>query len=161
MLESSLKINRFLLGYCRMLVDDIPDERFAEQPLPDVNHPAWILGHLAYSADSAVALLGGQKSLSAEWIAKFGPKSKLSAARAEYPSKEELLLALERTFEETRRLAAVAGPEQLAAAHANRAFAEAMPQVGDLCAFLLTSHLGVHLGQLSAWRRMIGLPPLF
>lgn len=161
MLESSLKINRFMLGYCRMLADDIPDERFAEQPLPEVNHPAWILGHLACSADSAVALLGGQKSLSAEWVAKFGPKSKFSDARAEYPSKQELLLTLERTFEEARRLAVLVAPEQLAAAHANPAFAEAMPHVGDLCTFLLTSHLGVHLGQLSAWRRMIGLPPLF
>jgi hypothetical protein len=33
--------------------------------------------------------------------------------------------------------------------------------VKDVLAFLLTGHPGVHLGQLSSWRRMIGLPPLF
>jgi hypothetical protein len=26
---------------------------------------------------------------------------------------------------------------------------------------MLSGHLGVHLGQLSSWRRMMGLPPLF
>lgn len=161
MLESSLKANRFMLGYCQMLVGDIPDERFTEQPLPGVNHPAWILGHLAYSADGCTALLGGQKLLSAEWVKKFGPKSQLTAVRSDYPTKEELLATLERTFDKARKLAAEATPERLAAAHSNPAFAQAMPTVADLCSFLLTGHLGVHLGQLSSWRRMIGLPPLF
>ena len=53
MLESALRVNQFLVSYCRMLVGDIADERFTEQPLPGVNHPAWILGHLAFSADRA------------------------------------------------------------------------------------------------------------
>jgi len=38
---------------------------------------------------------------------------------------------------------------------------EMLPTVRDGVSFLLTGHLGVHLGQLSAWRRMVGLPPLF
>ena len=53
MLETELKVNQFLLGYLRKLIGDIPDERTVEQPLPDVNHPAWILGHLAWSTDRA------------------------------------------------------------------------------------------------------------
>ena len=46
MLDTEIKINRFLMQYCRMLMADIADERMAEEPLPGVNHPAWILGHL-------------------------------------------------------------------------------------------------------------------
>jgi len=160
-IESSLKINRFLLGYCQMLVGDIADERLAEQPLAGVNHPAWILGHLAYSADGAATLLGGQKSLSREWLVKFGRGSKLSSVRSDYPSKAELVATLERTFEHARQLAAAATPEQLAAPHRNAFFADALPHVADLCSFLLTGHLSLHLGQLSSWRRMIGLPALF
>jgi hypothetical protein len=38
MLDSDIKVNLFLMKYCRMLVADIPDERIAEQPLPGVNH---------------------------------------------------------------------------------------------------------------------------
>ena len=38
---------------------------------------------------------------------------------------------------------------------------EGLPTIRDAVAFLLTGHLGVHLGQLSMWRRLLGLPPLF
>ena len=54
-----------------------------------------------------------------------------------------------------------ATPEQLARPSTNPYTKEALPTVGDGVAFLLTGHLGVHLGQLSTWRRMIGLGPLF
>ena len=63
MLDSELNVNRFLVSYCRMLVGDVADERLAEQPLPGVNHPAWILGHLAFSADRACSLLDAPKEL--------------------------------------------------------------------------------------------------
>jgi hypothetical protein len=53
MLDSELKVNQFLMHYCRRLVADVADERMAEQPLLGVNHPASILGHLAFSADRA------------------------------------------------------------------------------------------------------------
>ena len=29
----------------------------------------------------------------------------------------------------------------------------------EMMALVLSGHVGVHLGQLSSWRRMIGLPP--
>lgn len=33
-----------------------------------------------------------------------------------------------------------------------------MPTLGDLLLYLLCTHEGIHLGQLSAWRRAQGLP---
>jgi hypothetical protein len=161
MLDSETRINRFLMQYARMLVADIPDERLAEQPLPGVNHPAWVLGHLAFSTDVAAGLLGAAKALPPEWAPLFGPGSKPSAARGAYPPGHELLGALERGFERVRQQAADATPEQLAQPTTNPRMKDALPTVKDLVAFLLTAHLGVHLGQLSSWRRMIGLPPLF
>lgn len=163
MLDAEFKINLFMVGYCRMLLGDIADERMAEQPLPGVNNPAWILGHLAFSADLAVARLGGEKLLTAEWTAKYGPGSKVSSNRGAYPSKDDLLKAVEQGFEKARQLAQSATVEQLAAASTstNPAMKAALPTLGDGVAFLLTAHLGVHLGQLSMWRRMIGQPALF
>jgi len=32
--------------------------------------------------------------------------------------------------------------------------------IGDVVAHLMTSHLAFHLGQISAWRRLQGRPPL-
>jgi hypothetical protein len=161
MLESAIKVNSFLTGYCRRLMADIPDERMTEQPLPGVNHPAWILGHLAVTADFAAASLGAEKTLPREWGPLFGPGSKLSATRSTYPSKDELLGTLEQRFEVAREKAAVATLEQLSKPSTNARTKDALPTIQDGITFLLTGHFGGHLGQLSAWRRMIGMPPMF
>lgn len=161
MLDSEFNVNRFLVSYCRMLVEDIADERLAEQPLPGVNHPAWILGHLAFSADRACSLLDAPKELPATWTPLFGPGSKPSASRIDYASKDELLRAVEQGFERLRQTIVTATPEQFAKPSTNPRTKNALPSIKDGVAFLLTGHLGVHLGQFSTWRRMIGMPPLF
>jgi hypothetical protein len=163
MLDTEIRINLFLVGYCRMLLAEIADERLTEQPLPGVNHPAWILGHLAFSADLAVSRLGGEKQLPAAWTSLFGQGSKVSANRSKYPSQDELLQAVEQRFEKARKLAQLATPEQLGvpSASTNPAMKAALPTMRESIAFVLTAHLAVHLGQLSTWRRMIGLPHLF
>jgi hypothetical protein len=161
MFETEIKINRFLLQYCRMLTADIPDERFAEQPLPGVNHPAWIVGHLALSTDFANALLGGEKAFSVKWGGLSGRGSKPSSSRSEYPTKDELLQAVETGFQRACEMAATASAVDLARPNPNAIIREGLPTAGDALAFVLTGHLAAHLGQLSAWRRMIGMPPMF
>ena len=49
MLDNAIQVNLFLMHYCQMLVGDIADERMAEQPHAGVNHPAWVVGHLAWA----------------------------------------------------------------------------------------------------------------
>jgi DinB superfamily len=161
MLESAFQINLFLMQHCRMLVGDIADERLAEQPVADVNHPAWILGHLAWTADGALGMLGAPKRLSAEWASLFGRGSKPSPQRGLYPSKDELLRAVEQGYQQVRQEASTANPEQLARPTTNPVTKETLPTLKEMIAFLLSGHMGVHLGQLSSWRRMIGLPPMF
>jgi hypothetical protein len=161
MLDSELKVNRFLMGYARMLIGDIPDERMVEQPFPGVNHPAWNLGHLAWSTDRGRWLLGLEPEFPSEWTTLFGFGSKPTASRGDYPSRDELIGAVERGFERLREQVAAATPEQLETPSPNSRTKEALPTVQDGLVLLLTGHLGAHLGQLSMWRRMIGLPPLF
>ena len=161
MLETEAALNAFLVQYCRMLVADIPEERMVEQPLPDVNHPAWILGHLAWSTDRVLQVLGAEPALPAEWATRFGVGSKPAPAREAYPSKEELMRTLESGFERARRLATEARPEQLAQPSTNPRFKDALPTAQHVTALLLTGHMGIHLGQLTMWRRMTGTAPLF
>jgi len=161
MFEVENRINCFLLQYCRLLVADIPDDRMAEQPVPGVNHPAWILGHLAYSANAGLALLGTTKIFPTEWEPLFAPASKVTASRSNYPSKEELIEAIDKGFALLRETASNADDEHLSQPTTNPRMKDGLPEARDRVAFLLTGHLGVHLGQLSSWRRMIGLPPMF
>jgi hypothetical protein len=161
MLQSELRVNQFLIGYLRKLVEGISDERMVEQPLPEVNHPAWILGHLAWSTDRARWVLELPPEFPAEWTTIFGFGTKPSASRGDYPSRDELVAAVERGFERLREQVTSATPEQLSRPSPHPQTKDQLPAVEDVLAVLLTGHLGVHLGQLSMWRRMIGLPPLF
>jgi uncharacterized damage-inducible protein DinB len=160
-IETACKVNVFLLGYGKMLVDDVPDERMAEQPHADINHPAWILGHLATSAESMLARVGEAKSLPEDWFTRFGAGSKPTPLRADYPSKVELWGALEHANQRIRDFVANAPAERLAAPTTIARAKEILPTAKEMIAFVLTGHVGVHFGQLSMWRRLIGLPPLF
>ncbi|MBL8849410.1 MAG: DinB family protein [Planctomycetaceae bacterium] len=161
MFESEITSNALLMAYAEQLIADIGDVDFVQQPLPGTNHPAWILCHLAMAGDGAVGLLGGEKLLPPDWAAKYGRDSKLSSERGEYPSREEIVGQFRATYARARDLAVQADAERMARPNPNARLRDNLPTIRDMCGFLLTGHLGVHLGQLSAWRRMRGLPPLF
>lgn len=95
MLEREQTLYRFVLHYCRLLTSDLPDEQLAVQPVPGINHAAWILGHLAIGTDSAARLLGERPACPPEWREKFGPGSVVVTERSAYPTKTELLAAIE------------------------------------------------------------------
>jgi hypothetical protein len=161
MLDSAAKVNSFLMQYCRMLLKDITDEQMTQQPQEGINHPAWVLGHLALTGEAMLDKLGVPKSLPGDWASLFGPGSKPTATRRQYPSKEVLVQSVEGTYEKLRQKAATSTPEELARPTTNPRAKEALPTLKDMSAFMLTGHFGIHLGQLSSWRRLIGLPPMF
>ena len=161
MLDNAIQVNLFLMHYCQMLVGDIADERMAEQPHSGVNHPAWVVGHLAWAADGALAMLGAPKVMPAEWKTLFASGSKPSPSRSVYPSKAELVRAVDEGYLQVRQKAASVSAEQLSRPTTSPRARETLPTFKEMVTFLLTGHLGVHLGQLSLWRRMIGQPPMF
>lgn len=161
MFETELASNAVLLGLAEQLTADISDADLAAQPIAGTNHPAWILGHLAFAADGLIGLLGGEKQTDAAWTTKYGRDSKISGERADYASRDELLRVFRETHGRARELASTADPERMKRANPNARMRDRLPTIGEMCAFLLTGHLGFHLGQLSAWRRMRGMPPLF
>lgn len=161
MFETELAVSNLLLRYGGMLVADIPAERMAEQPLAGVNHPAWVLGHLTLTAVHGLTVLGTTVELADGWGALFAPGSQLTGVRADYPGKDELLAAFQSRYQQLQQAAATASAEQLAQASTHPMTRELLPTARESVSFLLTGHLGVHLGQLSTWRRLIGLPPMF
>ena len=161
MFEREAKLYTFTLGYARLLTADIDESRWAEQPAPSINGPAWIMGHLAVVADAGVALLGGERILPPEWRQRHGPGSTPSTDRAFYPGGAELWAAYEHGHERLTAAALTAAPEAMERPQALTTTAlvtRSLPTVGYLIAHIMTSHEAAHLGQLSAWRRMLGLP---
>ena len=148
---------RFTRRYAELLLAGIEESQMTEQPHPGMNHPAWIIGHLAIGADFISSLLGHGMATGDEEMAAFGPGSTPSASRADYPSKSELLDLLCRMIDRGIPMAEAATPQQLSQPNETPFFPETFPTVGDLLTHLMTTHAALHLGQLSAWRRAMGL----
>ena len=83
------------LGYAKRLVADVSDDKMALQPAPEMNHAAWVLGHLACTADMLGAMVGVKPVCPPEWTALFDWNSSPSSDASEYPAKSVLLKALE------------------------------------------------------------------
>jgi uncharacterized damage-inducible protein DinB len=162
MLELAIPIYSFHLKYAQKLVADLPDDQMCAQPVAGrvMNHAAFTLGHLAWASDAAIRYLGSEPQAPAEWKDLVGMGAQPQADRSKYPSKEALLQALEGAH--TRLVAALPKltPEILAQPAPER-MRNRFPTVGHLLLGLMTAHEATHLGQLSAWRRALGLPSVF
>lgn len=151
-----------LLGIAQKLMADLPEERMTAQPVAGVviNHPAWIIGHLAWANNNGIVLLGGETAIPPQFKDLFATGTKPAAERSTYPTKAELMATLESSH---RRLADAwqhASPEALSNPAPERMRA-AFATLGSMLAGLMTGHFGSHLGQLSAWRRAMGMPSAF
>ena len=163
MFDRELTIYAFLLDYGTNLAADIDDARFADQPSPGVNHPAWLFGHLAIAADYTLGLLGAEKRLRRSWTRDFGPTSAAKTDRSAYPAKATLLEAWTAGHKAVESAVRASTGLDLDRPHGFEigTMATTLPTVGDMLAHLLTSHEAAHLGHLSNWRRQVGSPYLF
>lgn len=158
MLERERNVYALVLKLCRSMAADISEDQMTVQPAPGMNHPAWILGHLAVTTDSAVRIVGGATVCPEDWRAKYGPGSTVVADRNAYPSKAELLAAFEAAHARVMEAMASVSEEHLSRPQPSRFFKAELPTLGDMLLHLITTHPMLHLGQLSAWRRAMGLP---
>ncbi len=162
MLELALQNYAFGLTYAQKLVADVPDEQMCAQPVPGrvLNHPAWLLGHLAWASEGGSALLGQPSARAAEWREVFGMGTTPQADRSRYPAKTELLRRLEEAHANLSAAVCKATPEVLAQPAPERLRGR-FATVGNVVLGMMTSHEALHLGQLSVWRRALGLPSVF
>ena len=147
------------LSYAQKLVADVPDEQMCAQPVPGrvLNHAAFLLGHLIWAEDSALGLLGRKPMLGPEWRESFSMGKAPGDDRSQYPSKETLIKTLEEVHGRLVAAFAEATPEVLAQPAPERLRGR-FATVGTAAMGLMTMHRSLHLGQLSAWRRALGLP---
>lgn len=163
MLERERKLYSFNLGLLERMLEDVSDEELGHQPIPKMNPLRWILGHLAITTDSCLQLLEADGVCPADWRAAFAPGTVPNAPGAPSPSKAELLSVLRAGHE--RVIAALDSVDEAVLAGPHKAPIELLQKVfptrGDLLAQLISNHFAFHLGQVSAWRRATGRPPLF
>jgi len=158
MREQLLQAAAINVDYAKRLVDDIPEDKMADQPAPGMNHAAWVLGHLTYVFDSMIAVWGQKPTMSPEWKELFNVPSKPQPERDKYPPKAELWDAYQKAYQRIVDVVKTATDEDLDREFPNPRLRASLPTVGTAMIHILTTHQGQHLGQLSAWRRAQGLP---
>lgn len=144
-------------GYLDLLIDDVSDERFTQQPVGVKNHPAWHLGHLAQVADTFASMLGAKSSLGEDWKAKYGMGSEPTGRRSDYPSKAEMIRILDDRRSALAKAYERATASELDQPNTSGMLADVFPTVGRLMLFGMISHENMHLGQLAAWRSAAGM----
>ena len=157
MLRHLLFAYQFNLDRSRVMVQDLSDEQMVRQPHGVVNHPAWILGHLALSSDGFARRLGLASTLPAGWSETFGAGGIPSGAAADFPGRERILDQLAAQHARVADAVESADPAVFAAPFPDERRRKTFPTLGDYAAFVMTSHEGSHIGQIAAWRRAMGL----
>lgn len=158
MIESLLSTYDRNLDYAGRLVADLNDAAMVAQPASGMNHAAWVLGHLTSTCDVAMMGLGEPKVAPEGWRDRFGPRSQPLPDRAAYPNKEVLLDALREGHVQVSRAVRGLDAQRLLAPPAEARFRERWPALADMLLHVMISHEQMHLGQISAWRRVQGLP---
>ena len=161
--EAILKQYDFNLDYSKALVQDLSKEQMTSVPSPGFeNHPAFTLGHLVSGSAMMAEDLGASFEMQANWQDLFlrkgpGDPRMPEPNKNKYPTKEELLKALEEKHKVVKQLLLGMEEHKLNEKIKWR-FSKYMPSLLDLVIFMCVNHEAMHLGQLAAWRRAMNLP---
>ena len=147
-------------GYAEMLAEDVEEGRFCEMPHPTMNHPAFVYGHLAIYPKKVAGLLGepdAVRDVPEGWEDLFKAGAACEADASKYPAKGELMERFMADYAAASKVVAVAADSVLSAEMPIEGMRERFPTVGVGVNFLMNNHMMMHLGQISAWRRAVGL----
>ena len=161
-----------LFGRAGQLLDGIESARFARLARGEIgvvpaNHPAWVYGHIALYPEYALRALGLEDAADAltpddAWTARFDFNSQCQddPDASFYPPMATIVRKFNESFESLLEGLDAADPDALGRDNPREGSRERFPRVGDLVNFLATGHVAYHLGQVSYWRRLEGLPPV-
>ncbi len=164
-IADSMKVS---VSYAERLLTDVPADRAARFPSPGgvvvaSNHAAFIYGHLSLYAPKILHQIGHPApSVPEEFELRFSKNATcLDDVDGDlYPAFDEIVAF----FLEGHRMtmgALRSTPDAIfdQGNPAEGRMKDLFPTIGSAQAFYCGGHMMMHLGQMSAWRRMMGLGP--
>lgn len=157
------------LAYTERLLVGIPQEAFARfavagsQPIRS-NHPSFILGHLSLYAPRILRELNidaGPSEIPAEFETVYSKDAQCTddPDGSIYPSMAKVVEVYFEAYRKTVELIRDVPDSAYDGPNPNQGAIARFPTLGAMHAFYLGGHMTLHLGQLSTWRRIAGLPP--
>jgi hypothetical protein len=142
----------FLLEQYGWCLAGLEDRHRALEPTPGAKTAGWLVGHLVVTGDFGRRLCTLKPLAPKEWRPLFSPGTQPSRDAAIYPPMKAMVDAFRSIYEGLVADAPAAPAEALAAPNPFEPARAGFPTAGSFAAYLLTGHLGFHLGQLSIWR---------
>jgi hypothetical protein len=158
------------IAQANRLLTNVTAEQFARFGRPggqivESNHAAFIFGHLSLYGPRIVEQLGGDTStiqISDRFQSLFSADAKCQddPGGTLYPPMEEITAFFFKGYRAAVDTLRAASDETLQQPNPRGGrMAELFPTLGSVHNFYCSGHLMLHLGQMSAWRRMMGLGP--
>lgn len=159
-LDDALVVNTMMRGLLRKYLADVGDHELYERR--GANSPGWVLGHLILVNRMGCKLLGAADVAASTDDERqyYGPGSDGDVPQNHQRTLDELLSLEEETAHRLHQAAAEVNSQQLDAPNPSQALGKALPTVRLMAMHVLISHLALHTGQISAWRRAADLPPV-
>ncbi|QDT13890.1 DinB family protein [Planctomycetes bacterium K23_9] len=157
------------LGYAERLLKDVTPEQFARfakvgDTVIQSNHPAFIYGHLSLYACRVVEGCGQDASSlqpSEDFERAFSKDAQCvdDTEGSIYPPMDVVTKAFFDGYGAAVEALKQAPDDVFTKENPNEAMRGKFPTQGGLFDFYVGGHVMLHIGQLSAWRRAIGLGP--
>ncbi|MGV3483472.1 MAG: DinB family protein [Planctomycetaceae bacterium] len=164
LIADSAKIS---LSYAKRMLAGIAPEQFGRfarvgDQVITSNHPAFVYGHLSLYSSRVVEQLGGHATSikpSDAYVALFGHTATCvdDPTGTIYPSMSEITERLLTGHQMAIDALLQADDALFTVPNANEAMRSKFATNGSMHAFYLGGHFMIHMGQVSAWRRMMGL----
>lgn len=154
------------LDYANRLLKDLPADQFGRFATPggqtvEANHPAFVFGHLSLYPQRVLQALGCDSPAVPEGFLACFSKDAICVddpTGSVYPPMEQVVTCFTEGY--TAALKALREADDDVFQQANPMggrMTELFPTLGSLYNFYVGGHMMMHLGQISTWRRMIGL----
>jgi hypothetical protein len=157
--ESIVQPAQIMLWMGQKLCEDIPDDKFAYQAIENLAHPAFIMGHITLYAEHILDF-AGKSDLAQhdeQWQKLFGAGVECVNDPEHYPDKSSILKRFSERYAVALEAVARISDDTLLSANDTGRMEDRFTTKAALLDFILNSHPMMHLGQISAWRRVIGL----
>jgi hypothetical protein len=147
----------YALDYLREQVADVADNDMVAQPSGIANHPAWVIGHLTFTCQMLGGAIGVSEWLPSDFAKRYGTGSVPVADVNVYEPKDRALAMLRDA--QNRIVTAVnqLRDEQLDQPFPDESLRDVFPTIRHALVQILVGHTSMHVGQLTVWRRAMGL----
>jgi hypothetical protein len=150
----------YALDFLREQVADVAVGEMVAQPRGILNHPSWVIGHLTHSCELLGGVIGVPAWLSEDFERRFGTGSVPVADTRLYETKQSALAMLRDAQDRVTRAVERLDDARLDEPFPDESYRTVFPTIRHALTQVLVGHTAHHVGQLTVWRKAMGLRPM-